>query len=328
MLGIKRILCPTDFSEYAHRALAHAIAVAKWTNAEITVLHAVPLVYAPPLAVPAPTPPIPLDAAAKERIEKDLQAFAAPAERARVPVRTQLVEGDPVGEILDTAERGQADLIVMGTHGARGFERFVLGSVTEKVLRKCSCPVMTIPRGEPDATSSEFLFQTILCPVDFSECSAGALRSACELAKETGGRLVVLHVLDWLPPEDPRTARVAPEERDAVEQSAREKLHALLPSDAPPVEQIVRAGRSYREIVRLADETSTGLIVMGVQGRGAIDLMLFGSTTHHVIREARCPVLTVRAPRTAQLEARVSEAIRAPSESPVATGAAASSTPA
>ena len=327
MLGIKRILCPTDFSEYSHRALAHAIAVAKWNNARITVLHVVPVVFPPPLAVPAPAPPIPLDRKSRERLLLDLAAFAAPAERARIPVTVELVEGDAVAAILTAAEEGKADLIVLGTHGARGFERFVLGSVTEKVLRKADCPVMTIPRGEPDGAPSEFLFEMILCPVDFSDCSSGALEAASSIARETEGGLVLLHVIEWLPADDPRLVRMRPEERAEVERSAREKLDALVQENPPPAARLVRGGRPYKEIVRAAEECGAGLIVMGVQGRGAIDLMLFGSTTHHVIREARCPVLTVRAPRAAALEAHALEALRAPSESPVATGAAAGSPP-
>ena len=301
MLGIKRILCPTDFSQFSHRALAHAITLSKWTGARITVLYAVPVVFAPPLAVPAPTPAIPLAPETRARLESDLVSFAAAAERAQVPVDTKLVEGDPVTEIL--AASASADVVVMGTHGARGFERFVLGSVTERVLRKAACPVMTIPRREPDGGESDFLFQTILCPVDFSDCSSGALRAACEIAKETKGRLVILHVVDWIGDEIPGASLL---------EAAYERLDALVPFDAPPARQLVRGGRSFREILRAAEETGAGLVVMGVQGRGAIDLMLFGSTSHHVIREARCPVLTVRAPGAAPREARASETLHAP----------------
>jgi nucleotide-binding universal stress UspA family protein len=233
-----------------------------------------------------------------------------------VPVETKLVEGDPVLEILAAA--ASADVIVMGTHGARGFERFVLGSITEKVLRKATCPVMTIPRGELPGEERNFLFHTILCPVDFSDCSTDALRTACDLAKEMHGRLVLLHVVDWIGDEVPSAS---------LQEAAYERLDALVPAGAPPARQIVRGGRAFREIARVADETGAGLIVMGVQGRGAIDLMLFGSTTHHVIREARCPVLTIRAPGAAPLETRASQALRATSEPTIVTGAGAGSPP-
>jgi nucleotide-binding universal stress UspA family protein len=300
MLGIKRILCPTDFSEYADRALAHAVAFAKWTGAEITALHAVPAVFPPPLAVPAPAPAIPFDAARRRKVEERLAAFTEPAREARVTVSPVLVEGEPVNEILARTQAGEADLVVMGTHGASGFERFVLGSVTEKVLRKAECPVVTVPRGERD-TPSAFLFKTIVCAIDFSDCSAGALRAAADIARETTGRLVLLHVLDWLAPEDPRAVAhaPAPDRREWLEDDARTRLAAYGAGLDVLNERIVCGGRPYREILRVADEHDAGLLVMGVQGRGAIDLMLFGSTTHHVIREARCPVLTLRTPRAA-----------------------------
>jgi nucleotide-binding universal stress UspA family protein len=89
-----------------------------------------------------------------------------------------------------------ADLLVMGTHGRSGFEQLLLGSVTEKVLRKASCPVLTVPRRHPDAVpETPVLFKEILCPVDFSDCSMRALNHAMSLAQEADAHLTVLHVM-------------------------------------------------------------------------------------------------------------------------------------
>ena len=90
----------------------------------------------------------------------------------------------------------KADLLVIGTHGRSGFERLVLGSVTEKVLRKASCPVLTVPKRLPDAVPvGPVLFKRILCPVDFSESSLHALSYAVSMAQEADGQLTVLHVV-------------------------------------------------------------------------------------------------------------------------------------
>ena len=90
-------------------------------------------------------------------------------------------------------------LIVIGTHGAGGFEHLVLGSVTEKVLRRATCPVLTVP---PRArTTAKLPFKRILCPLDFSESSLAALDFAFSLAQQGDAELTILHVFEW-PAED------------------------------------------------------------------------------------------------------------------------------
>ena len=96
-----------------------------------------------------------------------------------------------------------ADLVVMGTHGRSGFERLVLGSVTERVLRKSACPVLTVPKGIPDVATPPVLFNRIVCAVDFSDCSMHALNYAMSLAQEADAHLTVVHVIE-LPPDVPR----------------------------------------------------------------------------------------------------------------------------
>ena len=191
----------------------------------------------------------------------------------------------------------------MGTHGAGGFEHLVLGSVTEKVLRKASCPVLTVP---PHAqTTSTLPFRRLICGVDFSDSSVAALDLACSLAEESDASLTVVHVIEWpwaeppapvfqeLPPEQ---AAPLAEYRRYRETSATNRLKGLVPDslrDRRADTQIVH-GKSYVEILRLAAERGADLIVMGVHGRHAADLMLFGSTTNQVVRRATCPVLTWR----------------------------------
>jgi nucleotide-binding universal stress UspA family protein len=285
MLGIRRILCPTDFSEPSRRALAHAVALAKWATADVTVLH---VTSGAPVA----------------GVRDELTDFATSAEAARVRVVTELREGDPVDRILELVDGGRADAVVMGTHGARGFERLVLGSVTEKVLRKSARPVMTIPRGEPESGAGDFLFRSVLCAVDFSDVSADAVAAACDVARSTGAKLLLVTIVD-------------PEAGPDFLRSASDRLDALVPANAPPLRALVRAGIPAAEILRAAGEAEAGLLVLGVQVRGAVDLMLFGSTTQLVIRDARCPVLTVRGPRTEAAPARAGFAVPTCAPSPV-----------
>jgi nucleotide-binding universal stress UspA family protein len=203
--------------------------------------------------------------------------------------------------ILDAAKSQQSDLIVLGTHGHSGFDRWLLGSVTEKVLRKAACPVMTVPPpvSRPPAEALA-LFKRILCAVDFSAASLKGLEYAFALAKEADAELLLLHVLDALPDaphwRQPNDAVIV-EYRRLIQEDAIKRLSTAVPEDAKTwcrPEQILGTGRPYAEILRVAGERDVHLIVMGVHGRNPIDLMFFGSTTNHLVRTSTCPVLTVR----------------------------------
>jgi len=300
MIEIRRILCPTDLSDVAPRAFDHALALARFHQAEIELAYVSEPLLPGPIA-PASYPPWAiLDPAVRGRLRSALEALAAPARAVGVPVGFGVYEGRVVPEILDRARAWPADMLVMGTHGRGGFERWVLGSVTEKVLRKAPCPVLTVP---PPAgglhPSGAVLFRTIVCPVDFSEASLAALRHGLKLAEESGAEITVLHVLEWLVEDEPG-ARIAgfdvPEFRRYLEGDARERLRKLVPEDAHnwcQPKEVVMGGRPWREVLHVAEETRADLVVMGVRGRNPVDLALFGSTTQHVVRGARCPVLVV-----------------------------------
>jgi nucleotide-binding universal stress UspA family protein len=300
MLEIKRILCPTDLSDVSRRSFAHAVALARWYGSDIHVLHVV--------GAAGPTPGTGfvypgwsvLDTATRHAIRAGLEEFARPGCEAGVRVDTRLLEGDPVEEIVDASRTLPADLVVIGSHGRGGFERWVLGSVTEKVVRKSESPVLVVgPSGGPPAAPSDVAYERILCPVDFSEASFAALRYALSLAQEAGGSLTLVHVVEWPferepePPAGPEIASV----RRLLEDDARDRLRRAVPEAARDwcsPEELVRGGKAHREILRVAREKDAQLIVIGSQGHGPIERLLFGSTTHHILRWAPCPVLTIR----------------------------------
>ena len=301
MIEIRQILCPIDFSEHSRSALDNAIAIARWYEARVTVLH---VFSSAPLPAFGPGPVVfepiilPVD---RDRLLADTKAFADTEGTAGVAIDAVVRDGTTAAEILDQANSMKADLVVIGTHGRSGFERLVLGSVAEKVLRKAVCPVMTVPKRLSEAVSaSPVLYKRILCPVDFSESSSRALQYAVSLAEESDGWLVVLHVVAH---EFELKAGTDYDAGMTVKNFLEEREHALLGglqevvAGAPDflrMETLMTHGKPWREVLRVAAERDSDLIVMGVQGRGAVDLMLFGSTTQHVVREASCPVLTLR----------------------------------
>ena len=171
MIPITHVLCPIDFSDISQHALAHAAAIARWYEARLTVLYVfvnLPTTDAPPLV---------LDDTDRERLMMQMQQFAAPVP-STVPIELRIQEGgfahdEIVGQIAAT----HADLLVLGTHGRSGFQRLFLGSVSEKVIRKATCPMLIVPPRAPDvAMDAPVQFPRIVCPVDFSDSSLDALR--------------------------------------------------------------------------------------------------------------------------------------------------------
>jgi nucleotide-binding universal stress UspA family protein len=293
---IRRILCAIDFSNVSRDALGHAVAIAKWYRSSIAALHVISSAQLLPPIAPAE---IVVEAPTSDRrrsLTEELQGWLELGDRAGVKTEALIDAGGPARCILDQASSLEADLIVMGTHGLAGFERFILGSVAEKVLRKAACPVLTVPpAGESPARVP---YTRLLCPVDFSESSLEALRFAFSLAQEADAHLTILHVFDWPPEDDLLFQRFdVPAFRAAVEEEARKRLDGLVTDDVRvwcQPETKVSYGKPYREILATAENDATDLIVMGIRGRNSLETTLFGSTTNHVVRSAHCPVLTLK----------------------------------
>jgi nucleotide-binding universal stress UspA family protein len=173
----------------------------------------------------------------------------------------------------------------------------LLGSITEKVLRKAQCPVMVVPRPvEGGVVPGAGPFRRILCPMDFSCSAHAALTTATAFAQADGAELTVLHVI-----EVPAALYETPgfdvgAYRAGAEAASRARLSERISDTAKAcrIDVVVVEGKIAHEVLRVAAERDSDLIVMGVHGRHAMDLMLFGSNTHHVIRAAVCPVMTVR----------------------------------
>ncbi len=296
MVSFNRVLCPIDFSDFSLDALQHAIAVARWYSAQLTLLHVYPATR--PIAGEGPPPHLlEVDPA---KMTEQVRTFCAPllgelANRVEILVRP----GDPAREIRAEADQHAYDLVILGTHGRSGFERLFLGSVTEKVIRTIRVPALTIPPPVRDAGSPNY--KCILCPLDFSDGSIRALEYALSLAKAADARLILLHSLEnVLGDVGARTLghlNIAEYYRH-LEQDALDHLKAVVPDEAKswarPEERVVR-GRAYQEILKVVAGEHVDLVVMGVQGKSVVDRLMFGSTTHRVIREAGCPVLSLHA---------------------------------
>jgi nucleotide-binding universal stress UspA family protein len=293
-IAFNRILCPIDFSDTSARGLTYAAAFAAWYQARLTVLHVE--------GAGAPTP------GSRDDILARLRGFIAQAGATDLDASLLAEAGRASEVIVNRAAAMKADLLVMGTHGLGGFHRLFLGSVTERVVRTATCPLLTVPPAVQAATPGPILFKKILCPIDYSPSALKALEYALELGRQADGCVTVLTALEYLDPEAPHE----PSEFDPCRQAAlderrrraqlidhaRERLHAQLAGESQTwceIQEVVAINRAYKAILQRAAAEPVDLIVMGAQGTGGVELLLYGSNTQYVVRAARCPVLTVRA---------------------------------
>jgi nucleotide-binding universal stress UspA family protein len=144
---IKKVLFPTDFSEGALSALPYALDMVRNCGAQLHLLH---VIYDIASASGLYVPHISFDEMYKEmetNAKKELEKFGLEGRRDIKDVKCTILRGIPYEEILEFAKQQKADLIVLGTHGRKGLDRFLFGSTAEKVVRYASCPVLTV-RGE------------------------------------------------------------------------------------------------------------------------------------------------------------------------------------
>ena len=279
---IKRILAATDLDECATRALEHAKTLAHRFDAEIMMVHAVP-VYAS--VEPLPITPIYFgqDPAAEQQAAAtaldEYRKTHLAVETTSAPI---LEVGDPATAILATSRSREVDLIVMGTHGRSGVKRALLGSVAEQVIAESGIPVLTVRCGE---ASQRPKLDRILCPVNYNNVSAKALRHATLLASAFEAELVILHLIESV----------------AVEDMVREldKLRDMVGDVSLPVRArvLLNHGEAAAQVIEYAEQHDVDLIVLGAERKGRQTTSVLGSTTHRVTRNAPCPVLTVPAAR-------------------------------
>jgi nucleotide-binding universal stress UspA family protein len=289
---IRRILCPVDFSQFSSSVLAYAAAFARLFGSEVTVLHVFATAVPPASSETYPAWMLQVPEARKS-IADELRQLLAPLSSAGVTARTQTAEGNAAAEIVRHAAEHDFDLIVMGTHGRSGFDRLTLGSVAEKVLRKSPCPVLTIPADAPRA-AKDVPVRHILCPTDFSSCSEQAMAFALSLADRANAAVTALHVVETIETRPELSGAMAELQKRRCDTEGRylEEISGAR-AGSKRIASVVAAGRPYLEILRAVEERAVDVIVMGVRGRGPVDLALFGSTTNQVVRRATCPVVTV-----------------------------------
>src|ERR1700756_164333 len=290
-MQLKSILCPIDFSEFSATAYQHALSLAEYYKARLVALHVVEI-WKYPFA----------DYAGQEADygkfskmmseggEMQLHRFTQQYSAGRLQPELVVDQGNAPRCILSFAQRENIEGIVMGTHGRSGFDRLVLGSSTDRVIRKAACPVLVVSNAVQKAVerpdSHHRLSRIIYC-TDFSHNSEQARGYAISLAAEYNAELALFHVAENPPDVSKAEAIVAARTQELdklVSETERESLN---------VRSAVRFGKPYEEIVRYANDVRADLIIMTARGGDAVDRAVFGSTTYRVIQLGPCPVLAI-----------------------------------
>ena len=285
-IKLDNILYLTDFSEPADAALPFATALAREYGSKVYALHVLrPDVYTcmAPEFSNVVTPGLEQAAETKmQQIESRLNGL---------PHESIIEWGADVFPTLQRVVRkNDIDLVVLGTHGRRGVQKFFLGSVAEEIWRRASVPVLTIGPGVSRARNSERL-HCVLFVTDFTAESLAALPHAVSMAREYRAHLVLLHVI--------RQFNQNEIWNELTSADAIYHLSQILPPDARlwnRPELVIKHGEPAKNIIDTAVSCGADLIVLGVCGgdHSGIATHLGGATAHEVVLNATCPVLTVR----------------------------------
>ena len=289
MLRIGKILLPIDFLDPSKRVVHQAAALARHFHSEIVMLHVVtPMTYSAGM-IEGNYVPANLEDLLKELIrqaQKQLDQALGP-ELDGIAVKRMLLEGDPALTIVKTARAENVDLIAMPTHGYGAFRRFLLGSVTAKVLHDSDCPVWTGAHleGEP---ARAFSIRNILCAVDLGPHSAQTVQWAARFIAEFGARMTLAHITSGMEIYGSGPYQVDPSWTEALVGSAKRQLANLQQEAGTKAEIFIGSGDVPQLLSHAAVQTSADVLIVGRPPTGRLR-----ATGYGIIRESPIPVLSV-----------------------------------
>jgi nucleotide-binding universal stress UspA family protein len=293
----KKILSATDFSEFSNHTVDYGVALAKEFGADLHICHVIDLssvaIYGEFQLDPV---------GQQDRIMEDANAqLEELAGNQPVAWEPLITVGKPADEISRAVEDKNIDLVITATRGRSGFKRLILGSVTERLMRTLSCPLLVVRSHEHefvDKPKQEIKLQKILVGCDFSPDSEQAIAYGLSLAQEFLAELHLAHVIE--PPAQPNLIReealVPGQVQEEYHDLLIQKLKDMVPDEAAnwcTPQTSIMEGQPHDELVKYAHTRDIDMIVLGVRGHGLVKTLFLGSTTDRVIRDSPCPVLSV-----------------------------------
>jgi nucleotide-binding universal stress UspA family protein len=297
-------LVPTDFSKASLATIEMASRFSKRFGAELHLVHVFEPDYSIAGLVAAPM--IVPEVDVRRRVRRHLQVVAKRHGVELRPENIHALRGRPFEEICRLARESKADLIIASTRGNTGFKHLALGSTAERIVRYAPCPVLVLPataqrrsmRRQEKSGRSALSFETILVPIDFSDCSRQGLAYAKSLAKRFGSKLVLLHAvaLQYYITNDEYGRYDLPLLLQQTEDAAREQMRDVVRKenwDGIKVEAAIQIGHAGEQVCARAEEFGADAIVTSTHGTTGLKHVLLGSTAEYIVRHAQRPVFVI-----------------------------------
>jgi nucleotide-binding universal stress UspA family protein len=288
MLG--KLLLPVDFSDRVYGPARYTRTLAHRFQSSITLLHVLPPPHYEFGALEIGGPMLTeLYATRAAHVRAQLETFLT-SELAGVPLERVVLEGDPARKIVAYAHDNRFDLIVMPTHGYGPFRRFILGSITAKVLHDSDVPVWTGVHMQDAPREGDIEFHQVLCAVELRAASSAPLEWASRFCAAYGARLTIVHATAPIAPE--LSEGFDPSWRKEFETEAREELARLRDRSAPGAAIAVESGDPASVVCDAAHEIKADLLVIG---RGTSERLAgrLRAQAYSIIRQSPCPVISV-----------------------------------
>lgn len=279
-ISFKNILLLTDFTEASEAALAYALGFARHYNAQLYPAHAC-------------NPVVPSETTSPNFIqtvvENSRKQLAKLAKENEIQGPALFAEGGIESAFPKWINEHGIDLVIAGTHGRRGLQRFLMGSTAEYIFRNATCPVLTVGPHVATRPYKGFTVDNILFPTDLGPHAEVAATYALSFAREKRARLTFMHVV----PLDEAFQR----DRSELVAVARKKLEKLVPSDAKlwcEPEFVIEIGDPALELAGYAEKERPDLIVLGLPHNKKFNAHFRTGVTYKLVSSAPCPVLTIR----------------------------------
>lgn len=290
MLPLRKVVLPVDFSERSAGAARYVEVLAAHSDCEVTLLHVLPPPHYEFSALEVGGAALSeLYAARAAQARKDLDAFLA-AELKQFRVERVLIEGDPARKIVEYANQERSRLIVMPTHGYGPFRRFILGSVTAKVLHDADCPIWTGVHLEQAPSPDQIAFRTIVVALDLGPHSNVVLGWAAQFAAQFGARLMVAYAIPCL--ESQPGEYFDHDWRTHIEEQSRERIETMLSEAGVSGHILMESGDPPQVICEMAANAKADLLVIG-RGTAAGMFGRLRANAYSIIRQSPCPVVSV-----------------------------------
>lgn len=291
MTALHTLLAPTDLSALARHAALRAAMIATETGARLCLQHVVNINALDSLRHLLDKEADEIERRLLDSVRDEVEALAADiAARTGIPPEVRLSSGPILTEIAAHADAIDASLVVMGARGAGFLREMLIGSTTERVLRKTRHPLLVVKQSPHEP------YRRVLVPVDFSERSAEAIRIAQGVAPSA--EILLLHAFDVPFEGKLRYAGVEDAQLSSLRVNAKreavEQLNALIDAGGFPTDRIRRLvlhGDASTCILEEEQQQDCDLIVMGKRGRGALEEMLLGSVSKHILLQSSADVL-------------------------------------